>query len=71
MAKIAPKACRYFALGRCKFGDECNYPHENMAQTAPAPQMPMTSKAMNVIAQHTELEKTYLETTKFVIDAVV
>ena len=71
-SRIGPKVCKYFAQGRCKFGDECYYSHELLTQTISAPQvMPMTSKAQAIISQHTELEKFYLDRTSLVLDAVV
>ena len=62
-ARIAPKACMYFAAGKCKFGNECYYSHELPTNTIPAPVEPMTSKAKQVIKEHTELEKQYLNAT--------
>ena len=42
-ARIAPKQCKYWIAGKCKFGYECFYSHDLLTETAPLPQEePMT-----------------------------
>ena len=70
-ARIAPRQCKYFIAGKCKFGAECFYSHDLMTETVPMThEMPMTTK-FETVQPTTELEQSYLENTRQIIHAVV
>ena len=69
---IAPKLCKYFMESRCVFGDGCFYSHYLPTETAPMPQEETITKKIEAeTVQLTELEKSYVERSSQIIDAVV